>query len=122
MTLIFIGLGGFLGALARYGITRWAETKWEGLMPYGTLLANVIGSFLLGLLMSIFLEKNIHPGIKVGLTTGFLGAFTTFSTFGYETASLIIKNNIPTAGLNIFANLFLGLLFVFMGIYLGKLI
>lgn len=123
LKLIYIGFGGFLGAISRYSISKWVETRWESVLPYGTLTVNMIGSFLLGLIMTIFLEKGItHPYLRVAITTGFLGALTTFSTFGYETMMLLEDKEVLFAGVNILANLILGLIFVMIGIIIGRTI
>lgn len=123
LKLIYIGFGGFLGAISRYSISKWVETRWESVFPYGTLAVNMIGSFLLGLIMTIFLEKGItHPYLRVAITTGFLGALTTFSTFGYETMMLLEDKEVLFAGVNILANLILGLISVMIGIIIGRTI
>lgn len=123
LKLISIGIGGFLGAISRYLISKWATTQGESILPYGTLMANLIGSFLLGFLLTIFLEKTTtYPYLQVALTTGFLGALTTFSTFSYETITLIQDKGLLWANINIFSNLILGLICVMAGILLGKTI
>ncbi len=121
MKLLYIGLGGFLGAGSRYLLSKWVEMKWEGLFPNGTLIVNVIGSFLLGFLMVLFIEKTAaYTNLKIMMTTGFLGAFTTFSTFSFETVMLLEDKSFLIAGLNIFSNFFLGILAVMLGITLAR--
>lgn len=123
LKLMCIGLGGFLGAISRYSISKWVETRWEVVLPYGTLIVNITGSFLLGLIMTLFMEKGIeYPYLKTAITTGFLGALTTFSTFGYETMMLFEDKEFILAGVNVFANLIFGLIFVMLGILIGKTI
>ncbi len=119
--ILYIGLGGFLGASARYLITKWVEMKWNSLFPGGTLTVNIIGSFFLGLLMMLFLEKIvITSNLKLLLTTGFLGAFTTFSTFSYETMLLIEKESFLIAGINVISNLLLSFTAVLIGFFIAK--
>jgi CrcB protein len=119
--IVYIGLGGFLGASSRYLISKWVEMKWENVFPSGTLVVNTLGSFLLGFLMVIFIEKTAnYTNLKIILTTGFLGAFTTFSTFSFETMMLLEDQSFLIAGLNIIANFFLGLLAVMLGIFIAR--
>ena len=123
LKLLYIGLGGFFGAISRYSISKLLNTKWKSIIPFGTLAVNILGSFLIGLLMAFFLEKNVvQPYLRAALTTGFLGALTTFSTFGYETMQLLEDKSYIFAGVNIFSNLLFSILFVFLGIYLARLI
>jgi|SRR6056297_2749997 len=120
---IYIGFGGFLGAISRYTISKWIGTKFESTIPYGTLTVNILGSFVLGFLMTFIINKtNVSPNIRLALTTGFLGALTTFSTYAYETIILIEDKNYYLAGFNILSNLLLGLIFVLLGIFLAKAI
>jgi CrcB protein len=119
--IVYIGLGGFLGASSRYLISKWVEMKWENVFPSGTLVVNTLGSFLLGFLMVIFIEKTAnYTNLKIILTTGFLGAFTTFSTFSFETMMLLEDQSFLIAGLNVITNLFLGLLAVMLGIFIAR--
>jgi len=123
LKILYIGIGGFMGASSRYLLSKWIEIKWDSLIPNGTLVVNTVGSFLLGFLMILFLEKVTgYTNFKILLTTGFLGAFTTFSTFSFETMMLIEKKSYLMAGINIFGNLFLGLFAVLLGIFSARLI
>jgi CrcB protein len=118
-----VGAGGFLGAISRYLISKLISNQWGNNFPYGTLLVNLVGSFLLGFLMTLFLNKSItNPYLKVAITTGFLGALTTFSTFSYETMNLLQDKEIFLANINIFANLVLGLICVTAGITLARIV
>lgn len=123
LKLIYIGTGGFLGAISRYLISKWVESKFESVFPYGTLVVNIIGSFFLGFLMTIFLEKGItQPELRVGITVGFLGALTTFSTFGYETVMLLEEKDFLLASVSVLANLLLTLTAVISGTILARVI
>jgi len=118
-----IVLFGALGTLARYGAGRLSRQLLGAGFPYGTLLVNVVGCLLFGLLAELALGSEAVPRVlKLALTIGFLGAFTTFSTFGYETLQLARDGALSSAVANGAANLALGLLAVWVGIGAGKLL
>lgn len=121
INIVLIALAGALGAVSRWGLSR-GLAQWLGSQfPYGTLLANVLGCFLLGLVMHIGLNTDkIPPSIRLAITVGFLGALTTFSTFSYETIALLQDGNWAKAGWNILANLSLGLIATLAGFALGR--
>jgi len=114
-------LGGALGAVMRYVTANWVYT-WLGRdFPYGTLSVNIMGSFLMGLLTILIMQKSaIDPAIKLGVMVGFLGAFTTFSTFSIDTFNLLEKGAIMLAMLNIFISIMTCLTAVWLGMLLGK--
>ncbi|HYU16383.1 MAG TPA: fluoride efflux transporter CrcB [Candidatus Acidoferrum sp.] len=86
MKTLWIGLGGALGSVARYQVDGWLQKRLGTGFPYGTLAVNVVGSFLLVLLMVVALRTElVPPVVRVALATGVLGGFTTYSTFNYET-------------------------------------
>lgn len=118
---LLISAGAVLGANARYWIGTWAAQKWGASFPYGTLLINVTGSLLLGLFMALTAERFvIDPRLRLLIATGFLGAYTTFSTFTYESMILLTKGALMPGLLNILGSTALGLLAVGAGIWLGK--
>jgi len=88
--LLYVGIGGFLGAVSRYGISRLVNNLFSlSFLPWGTIIVNGAGAFLLAYIMSASAQKiNLPPHVLLFLGTGFLGAFTTFSTFTYEALSL----------------------------------
>ena len=86
--LVFIALGGAGGAVSRYLLANWVHSLWEGHWPMGTLLVNVVGSGAIGILFVLLEKSLIHPDWRGVLMVGFLGAFTTFSTFSLETIAL----------------------------------
>ena len=121
MDLILVAAGGALGALLRYLVSRWIESLFPfSRIPYGTPIVNIAGSFLLAFLISSFIERGT-PSREVVLLlgTGFLGAFTTFSTFTYESLALFSRD--LTGGvLYMTFNIGLGLLGAYLGIVLGR--
>jgi len=119
---VLVGVGGFLGANARYLTAKWVGTLIDGRFPLGTFLVNISGSFLLGLLGGLLAARLVPQGdnVRLALGVGFLGAFTTFSTFEFETHALFEDGVWLTALTNMFASLFLGLLAVRAGLVLAK--
>ena len=121
MQLLYIGLFGGLGCVARFLASDWTYQLVGRSLPYGTLLVNVLGSFMLGFLMTFGLRSTLlSPDLRLGLGVGFLGGFTTFSTFSYETMKLIEEGSIWQAGANILLNLLLCLLAGLLGIWLAR--
>src|SRR5215813_772956 len=88
---LVIGLGGFLGANARYLVGGWAQQKWGPSFPYGTFIINVSGSFILGLFATLAVRYAWNDQWRLLIAIGFVGAYTTFSTFEYETIQLIAE-------------------------------
>lgn len=87
--LLFIAIGGASGAVSRYLLANWVHELWEGKWPMGTLLVNMLGSFAIGVIFVLVEKQVVHPDWRGVLMVGFLGAFTTFSTFSLETISLL---------------------------------
>jgi CrcB protein len=119
---VLVGVGGFVGANARYVTAKWVGSMVEGRFPLGTFLINVSGSFLLGLLGAVIARKALPnaDALRLALGVGFLGAYTTFSTFTYETIRLIEEGSVLLAALNAGGSLALGFGAVFGGLGLGR--
>jgi CrcB protein len=115
--LLIVGLGGFLGAVARWGVAGAVQRLAGGIFPSGTLAVNVLGCAAIGVLMGLVTEHSLFgPGARLFLLAGFLGAFTTFSTFGWETLALIRDGEWLPAFLNVALNVLAGLAAVFAGL------
>ena len=95
--LLFIALGGAGGAVSRYLLSNWVHGLWEGRLPLGTLLVNMLGSFAIGVIFVLIERQVVHPDWRGVLMVGFLGAFTTFSTFSLETISLFEQGHMAHA-------------------------
>lgn len=118
-----VALGGALGACARYGVAHFALRLLGPGYPYGTLIVNVVGSLLMGLLIELIaLRWSPSPELRVLLVTGFLGAFTTFSTFSLDVAVQIEKGAFLAAGSYILMSVILSILGLFAGLYLMRMI
>ena len=123
MQYLLIGLGGFLGANARFLVSSWAARLLGANFPYGTLLANISGSFLLGVTLAVLHDRGLlESPQRQFFVVGFLGAYTTFSTFAYESLQLFQNGSALLAGLNIVGSIVVGLLAVVGGFWLGRLL
>jgi len=118
---IWIGVAGFAGAVSRYHIERWVARRTNGAFPWGTLVINLSGCFLLGLLMTLFTERLVpHPDVRAALTIGFVGAYTTFSTFAYETMRLGENGALGPALFNTLISVVAGVAAAWLGTVLGR--
>ncbi len=117
INIVFIGMGGFIGAILRYLLSGWVQT-WtrSATFPVGTLAVNLLGCLLIGLLSQLVELRNFfNPETRLFLFIGVLGAFTTFSTFGNETLLLMRDGERMLSLINIGAHIFLGLMAVWLG-------
>lgn len=121
MNLLLIALGGALGTLLRYATTlaahRWTERFG---FPFGTLLVNLSGCFLIGYLHGLFVSKSLPEAYRLPLVVGFLGGFTTFSSFGSDMAQMMSRGEYTRASVNFLANNVLGVALVFAGWALAR--
>jgi CrcB protein len=121
--VLWISIGAVLGANLRYWVGDWAAQRFGSGFPYGTLLINLTGSFLLGLIVSMSMENFIiDPRLRLLLTIGFLGSYTTFSTYAYESIALISLGQWGLGLFNLLGSSLLGALFAILGIWLGKIL
>jgi CrcB protein len=123
MNYIIIFAGGGVGASSRYALATWIGQRWGRSFPLGTFLINVSGSFLIGLLMTLMAERfTENPAWRLLLVVGFLGGYTTFSSFEYETGKLATDGEFLYAGLNVFLSVTAGFIALKLGEVLAKMI
>jgi CrcB protein len=121
LAYLAIAIGGTLGCWARYGMTILIQAIYGREFPYATLSINALGSFLMGFLFIETLERlTIGPHFRIGLLTGFLGGFTTFSTFAMETLLLAEQGEAAKSALYVALSVGLGLLAAFGGAYIAR--
>ena len=120
-TAVFVAGFGAMGCLARYYLSGWVY-GWLGRgFPYGTLAVNIVGAFVIGLIMEFSLRSTlISEDLRMGLTIGFLGGMTTFSTFSYETFKLLEDGQFFTAFLNILVSVLICLVLTWAGIFVAR--
>lgn len=119
--LVFIAVGGAIGAVLRYGASMGVYSLMGRSFPYGTLFVNVAGSLLIGVLSVVMLERfDIAPEWRAAVLVGVLGSFTTFSTFSIETLTLLEQGDIVRAATNIVLSVLICLLAVWFGVSLGR--
>jgi CrcB protein len=119
----WVGFGGFLGANARYWLGGWIQSRWGADFPWGTFVINITGSFVLGLFLTLVTERYALPQTPIlrwVVAIGFVGAYTTFSTFEFETLSLVTTGALLRACGNAFGSLFAGFAAVWLGVVLGR--
>lgn len=117
-----VGAGGFLGAIARYTISGWCARIFGAYFPAGTLMVNFLGSFFLAFLITIMVERTLVASTwRLFWTIGFLGAFTTFSTFAWETMAFIKEGSAFLAICNVLGNIIFCLLAIKLGMILARI-
>lgn len=121
--ILLISVAGAAGAVSRYGVSMWAQRTLGVHAAFGTLAVNILGCLLLGLVLELEAQSDwIGNSGRLFLAVGFMGSFTTFSTFGFETLKLIQVGDSHLALLNVGANLLLGILAVWLGWILARVI
>jgi len=120
---ILIGIGGLLGANARYLVSVWAARRIGPNFPYGTLIVNLSGSLLLGFLVTVIASLGAYQReVQLLVPLGFVGAYTTFSTFAYESVGLLRRRAYGLAATNVLGSTMLGLLGAWIGIVVARAI
>ena len=120
---IAISLGAIAGALSRYYLTLWFAQRFGTAFPYGTLFINLTGCLVMGFFVTLSLERvaTIPPEVRLMVTTGFLGAYTTFSTYGLETFNLLHDGNFSAFSFYWVGSAILGIISVQLGVILARL-
>lgn len=122
-TFLLISLGAVFGANLRYWIGVWAAGRLGTSFPYGNLIINLTGSFILGFFMTLAVDRLLlDPRWRIFFAVGFLGSYTTFSSYTFESLSLIIENQWLPGLFNLFGSAFLGGVAVFLGMILARAI
>ena len=120
---LLVGLGGFIGANARYLLGGWVQSKLGVGFPYGTFIINVSGSFVLGLFATLALRFGWADQWRVFFAIGFVGAYTTFSTFEYESIQLVAQGGRYTiAVINLAGSVVVGLFAAYLGVVIARLL
>ena len=120
--VLWVGAGGFLGAIGRYLVAVWVDTRYGSDFPFATLLINVSGSFVLGIIGGAFEVESLPAEIRLGVAVGFIGAFTTFSTFTFETVHLVEGGNAALAFAYVAASLLIGFAAAALGHGIGRMV
>jgi len=122
LEVILVTIGGGIGSAARYLVSTWAAARFGSEFPYGTLIVNIVGCFIIGAFMTVATERLIvSPYWRVFVTVGIVGGFTTFSSFSYETMHLLQDADVLRAFYNVGLNVFVGFSATWLGIGLARL-
>ncbi len=123
MSILFIAIGGAAGAVSRYLVDTWVSEQTMSSFPWGTFVVNISGSFVLGLLSALAIDRSVLPAdIRLPVLVGFVGAYTTFSTLMLETWRLVESGSSPLAIANIVGSSVLGIVALVAGLVLGRAI
>ena len=119
---LMVGIGGFLGAIARFWLGGYVSAKMGSRFPYGTFVINCTGSFLIGFIVTLLAEKaHWNANWRYLIPIGFIGAYTTFSAFEYETFRVLQDGEMLIAFLNVVLSVIVGFLAVWLGVIAGRL-
>jgi len=122
-TILLVGTGGFIGSVMRYLVQVLVERDMSSTFPYGTLVANIVGSFVIGIVFALAGKGNLMSAEwRMFLAVGICGGFTTFSSFAYNNFTMLKENAFGPFFLNVFGSLFLGILAVYLGVLLVRVI
>lgn len=117
--LLAVGLGGAVGAMARFAVNGWSERRFPQFPPAGTLMVNVVGCLMIGVIMTIVHQRSwITRDWQALIVTGFIGGLTTFSAYGYQSVELLLQQQTRLGVFNVFANLVFG----FGAVWLGSMV
>jgi CrcB protein len=120
---VMVGLGGFVGAIARFWVGVYIANRMGTRFPYGTFVINISGSFIIGLVITVLAERSsLSPNWRYLIPIGFVGAYTTFSTFEFETLRTIQDGQLAIGMLNVFGSVIAGFIAVWLGVMTAKLL
>jgi len=123
MKYLMVGIGGFSGSIARFWLGAFIGSKMGIRFPYGTFVINITGSFLIGLILTILTERShLSPNWRYLIPVGFIGGYTTFSTFEFETLQAMQDGQIMIGLLNAGLSVVAGFIAVWLGVMLGRLV
>lgn len=121
MKVVWIAIAGAAGAVGRYALSGFVSDRTTGAFPWGTFIVNVSGSFALALVFTLLTERYLpHPNLRAALTVGFLGAYTTYSTYALESVRLAEDGALALAALNVIATVVAAVVAIYAGIWLGR--
>lgn len=116
-----VGIGGFVGAIARFMLGSYIANRMGSRFPYGTFVINMSGSFLIGLILTMLTQRTaMSPNWRYLIPIGFIGAYTTFSTFEYETLRTVQDGQMLIAMANIVLSVIVGFVAVWLGVVAGR--
>src|SRR5271169_2785920 len=116
-----VGLGGFLGSILRFWLGGYISNRMGARFPYGTFVINVTGSFLIGLVVTLLAERtHWNPNLRYLIPIGFIGGYTTFSTFELETFQSFRDGELLSAFLNVILSVGVGFIAVWLGVIAGR--
>jgi CrcB protein len=122
LVVVIAGFGA-VGCVARYYLSGWVYDLLGRDFPWGTFFVNILGAFLIGLIMELGIRSTVLPvSLRAGLTIGFLGGLTTFSTFSYETFRLLEEGDFFVAAVNVAASVVVCLFFTWLGIHAARIL
>jgi CrcB protein len=121
---VLVLIGGAIGSVSRFALSTWVNQVMQvkSIFPFGTLAVNMIGSFLAGVVWGVSTETTMKPEIRIFMMVGFMGGFTTFSSYALESYNLFDNGEVKAAFMNILANNVLSLILVFAGVITAKYI
>ena len=123
MTLLFLAVGGAFGAVSRYLVQGWVQDLTGGRFPWGTFAVNISGSFLLGLIFALAIDRALlSPDVRMPLMVGFIGSYTTFSTLMLESWTLVEEGDIAHMLVNLAGSVVIGMVAVVAGLAVGRLL
>lgn len=117
---LWVGVGAMVGAMARFGISQGLSDLWGRSLPYGTFVVNLSGSFLIGVVMAVLIERVADPVWRLLLVTGFLGGYTTFSSYSFELVTMLLSGRLGWAAAYLVASNLLGVAGCLAGGVVGR--